>query len=227
MATIRRRGSRWQAQIRRDGHPALTSSHLSRRDADIWARAVEAQLDRDEQNGAARQQHRPPVPNGEQGVTLADLVSRYRDTVSSRKKGAAIEQAILGAFLRQPLCQRRLETLALPDFATYRDQWLGFVRIATVRKEFSILHHLFEVARKEWAVQMAANPLTGLRLGAAAPSRERRLRPGEGHLLLDASRTCRTPFVRSMIELAVETGLRRGELLGFPGTTSTYKAASC
>jgi hypothetical protein len=55
------------------------------------------------------------------------------ETVSSRKKGAAIEHAILRAFLRQPLCQRPLETLTLPDFATYRDQRLGVVRLATVR----------------------------------------------------------------------------------------------
>jgi integrase len=136
------------------------------------------------------------------------------ETVSSRKKGAAIEHAILRAFLRQPLCQRPVAALTLPDFAAYRDQRLGVVRLATVRKELSILHHMFEVARKEWAVQLPANPTTGLRLGAAAPSRERRLRPGEEQALLAASRVCRNTFVRPMIVLAIESGLRRGELLG-------------
>jgi hypothetical protein len=50
-----------------------------------------------------------------------------------RPKGAAIERAILRAFLRHPLCRR-------PVAASYRDHGLGFVRLATVRKEFSILH---------------------------------------------------------------------------------------
>jgi hypothetical protein len=65
------------------------------------------------------------------------------ETVSSRKKGAAIEQAILRAFLRQPLCQRSVAALALPDFAAYRDQRLAVIRPSTLRKEFSILHHMF------------------------------------------------------------------------------------
>src|SRR5262245_14980264 len=112
MATIRRRGSRWQAQIRRDSHPALTSSHPTRRDAAVWARAVEAQLDRDEHEVITPNPDQPSrLSNGEQGVTLADLVSRYMVTVSSRKKGAAIEQAILRAFLRHPLCQRPMVAL--------------------------------------------------------------------------------------------------------------------
>jgi Phage integrase family len=114
------------------------------------------------------------------------------ETVSSRKKDAAIEHAILRAFLREPLCRRPVAALALPDFAAYRDQRLGLVRLASVRKEFSILHHMFEVARsKEWAVQLPDNPTTGLRLGAAAPSRERRLRQGEEQELLEASGACR------------------------------------
>ncbi len=37
---------------------------------------------------------------------------------------------------------------------------------------------------------------------------------GEEQALLVAAGRCRSPFVRPMIELAVETGLRRGELLG-------------
>jgi hypothetical protein len=70
MATIRRRGNRWQTQIRRNSHPALTSSHASKRDAEIWARAVEAQLDRDEHNGPAPTPNQlSPPPNGEQGLT--------------------------------------------------------------------------------------------------------------------------------------------------------------
>jgi integrase len=214
MATIRRRGNRWQAQIRRDGHPALTSSHPSRRKAEIWARATEARLDREVQQGFAPAPCLAPLPNCEQGLTLADLVMRYMAIISSRKKGAVIEHAILRAFLRHPLCQQPVAALTSPDFAAYRDQRLGVVRIATVRKEFSILHHMFEVARKEWALQLPANPTTGLRLGAAAPSRERRLRPGEEQALLEASRACRNAFIRPMIVLAIETGLRRGELLG-------------
>jgi hypothetical protein len=39
-----------------------------------------------------------------------------------------IEEAILRAFLRQPLCQRPLEKLASADFANYRDQRLDLLQ---------------------------------------------------------------------------------------------------
>src|ERR1700745_376352 len=45
MATIRRRKSTWQVQIRRQGHQ-LSRTFRLRADAELWARQVEAELDR-------------------------------------------------------------------------------------------------------------------------------------------------------------------------------------
>jgi hypothetical protein len=46
MATIRRRKSKWQAQVRRQGHPPLSRTFHLRADAELWARQTEAELDR-------------------------------------------------------------------------------------------------------------------------------------------------------------------------------------
>jgi hypothetical protein len=46
MAAIRRRGRKWHTQIRRKGHPALTRSFDSRREANAWAREEETRLER-------------------------------------------------------------------------------------------------------------------------------------------------------------------------------------
>ena len=43
--------------------------------------------------------------------------------------------------------------------------------------------------------------------------RERRLRSGELERLIKAARTCRNPYVIPIISLAVETGMRRGEII--------------
>ena len=45
MATIRRRKSTWQVQIRRQGHQ-LSRTFRLRADAELWARQAEAELDR-------------------------------------------------------------------------------------------------------------------------------------------------------------------------------------
>ena len=45
MATIRRRGKKFQVQIRRNGHSPLTKSFSHHKDAKAWARETERALD--------------------------------------------------------------------------------------------------------------------------------------------------------------------------------------
>jgi hypothetical protein len=46
MATIRKRGAKWQVQIRRVGVRPLSRSFNVRKDAEAWARFMEVQADR-------------------------------------------------------------------------------------------------------------------------------------------------------------------------------------
>jgi hypothetical protein len=48
MATIRKRGSKWQAQVRRSGHRGVSRSFILRNDAVAWAREMEVRADRSE-----------------------------------------------------------------------------------------------------------------------------------------------------------------------------------
>ena len=38
MASIRKRGSTWQAQVRREGSPPLSKTFATKADAQVWAR---------------------------------------------------------------------------------------------------------------------------------------------------------------------------------------------
>lgn len=205
MATFRFRSNRWQVQIRRKGHPALTRSFLMKKDAEAWARQVEAAQEREEAL--------PTISRSTAKVTLGSLVERYRDTVSYRKKGGDVERIVLTAFLRHEICQKWLDLLTASDFARYRDERLESVCANTLRREFSTLHHLFEIARDEWGVHLSTNPLDKVRMGKPSPHRERRLQPGEEDRLLASASQCRSPLIKVIIELALSTGMRRGELL--------------
>jgi hypothetical protein len=46
MATIRKRGHRWQVQVRRQGYRAISRTFQSKNDALTWARQVESEVDR-------------------------------------------------------------------------------------------------------------------------------------------------------------------------------------
>jgi hypothetical protein len=54
VATFRKRGSRWQVQIRLQGHAPITKTFTQRADAEAWARQREVAIERGEIESARR-----------------------------------------------------------------------------------------------------------------------------------------------------------------------------
>ena len=146
-------------------------------------------------------------------MTLGQLVERYRDTVSVKKRGTDVERIVLGAFLRHRICRKRLSEIGSEDFAAYRDERLRAIKPSTLKRELSPLHNLFVLAREEWGLPLRENPLDKVRLPSIANNRERRLKDGELESLVLAARSCRSRSIAAIILLAVESAMRRGEIL--------------
>jgi len=204
MATIRKRKAKWQVQIRRSGQRLISRSFHQKRDAELWARQMEVQADRNE---FARH------PKALESYTLGELVKRYRDTVCARKRCHDYERTLLNAFLRHPLCSKRLSDVSASDFAAYRDERLQTIQPSSLKRQLSPLHHLFEIARDEWGLPIEANPLDKVRVTGSSQRRERRLKQGEFEELIEAAGYCQNPHVIPIIRLAIETGMRRGEIV--------------
>jgi hypothetical protein len=73
LASIRKRSGNWQAQVRRADQKTLSRTFSKKADAVAWARAKEAELD-----AAEEPAHVVELAT----TTLADLIERYRDTVT-------------------------------------------------------------------------------------------------------------------------------------------------
>ncbi|NBJ12565.1 tyrosine-type recombinase/integrase [Microvirga arsenatis] len=204
MATIRKRGTKWQVQVRRKGSPPLSRSFLHKADAQAWARQIELQADRGDL---------VPKASVLTQSTVGDLIRRYLDEVVPRKRSAKNEAAVLRAFLRHNLAQVSLAKLTSAHFTAYRDERLSVVKGATVRREFVILRHCFEIAKGEWSIPLRDNPLKSIKLPPDSKARDRRLQEDEGEELLKAMTTPSASYLRPLIALAIETGMRRGELL--------------
>ncbi len=179
MATIRKRGDRWQVQVRRKGFGAASKSFRVLKDAEAWARHMEVQADRCDL---------PPDPKTLDSIRFADLVRRYRDSVSPRKRGHESERYILTAFLAHPISCKPLSQLRTEDFALYRDQRLRTIKAVSLKRQLAIIHDLFEIARYEWGLPIRENPLDKLNLEFRPERRERRLRLGELEKLIAAAR---------------------------------------
>ena len=204
MATIRKRDTSWQVQVRRAGYPRCTRTFRLKADAEHWGRLVEAEIDRGD------------LPVGRQalrGRSLADLFCLYRDKVTPTKRGALQERYRLEQFLAHDVSGVPLERLTPAIFARYRDGRLQEVGPPTVRRELALIRHVIEVARKEWGVPLRNNPLGSISYPPVSEPRHRRLSKGEHGRILEACKTVRTQWLEPIILVALETGMRRGELV--------------
>ncbi|GHF13832.1 integrase [Kordiimonas sediminis] len=204
MATIRKRGNRWQVQIRLKGYPAKTKSFSHKGDAVKWGRATETNLLLGLDNETLT------VFNN---VRLSELFSRYLKEVTAYKRGKNVEELRLKKVLRHPIAQTLVSEVSVEKFARYRDERLREVSTSTVKRDLNLLHHVFSIAINEWGVPLKSNPLTTIRKPQEHAPRTRRLLNNEEAKLIAEADCSRTEYLKPAIILALETGMRRGELL--------------
>lgn len=204
MATITKRGQRWSVQIRRKGYPAQSRTFGTKVDAKAWAISEEARIER----------HEAPTPRRElEGVTLAMVIDRYLKEVTPDKLSETTERQRLTKLKQDPIGRLNLFELASSHVASYRDRRLASVKPGTVRRELGLLQHALDVAAKEWGYGLSVNPCKGIRQPRLNNARKRRLEPGEYVRLTRAIAQCRNQAMPAIVEFAIQTGMRRGEII--------------
>ncbi|MBK6741730.1 MAG: site-specific integrase [Hydrogenophilales bacterium] len=213
MATIRQRGNKWQAQVRRLGFPPISQSFQSRQDAEKWARAVE----REQDMGAY------VCRTEAESTTLSLLIERYKVEVVPAFRGAHTE---VGRLANIAIAIGKLSLTAITPLvvASYRDQRLRSVTPSTVLRELQTLSAMLNHARREWGIPIS-NAVEAIRRPSPNRARDRRLEPEEETRLMDALDSkgrndkgqlqagTRNPWIKPIVRLALETAMRRGELL--------------
>jgi integrase len=200
MASFRKRGDKWQARVHRKDHSPVVKSFNTKAEAIKWARHTESQLDL---GTLAPKAAMPP---------LMRIVDRYLAEVTPAKKGSKQELNRGRQIARTSLGSMQLDKLTSEVVSKYRDGRLREVSNNTVRLELAFISVVFEQCAKEWGYKIS-NPVKQIRIPKPGKPRQRRLSPGEEEALLAAcSASCAT-YLHSLVVLAIETGMRFGELV--------------
>ncbi len=231
MANFRKRGElQWQARVRRKGYPDQVKTLNTRAEAEEWARAIEHQIDR----GAF-------VSRAEADATsLHEALVRYEREVTAHKNGEEAEKSVLRIWKGTELALRTMSAIRSADIAKLRDDWLKTLKPATVLRRLQVLSHVFNIARKEWGMESLTNPLELVRKPQPNNARTRRILTAEcagieanGEVLIESDDNAGQNSSRStpddelerviaatgsiilptIIQLAVETAMRRGEIV--------------
>ena len=201
MSSIRKRGEKWQARVHRKENKPIVKSFNNKSDALKWARNIESQLDL----GTLVPKQTMP--------RLMPMVDRYVEEVTPLKKGKSQERYRANQFKKTKLADMQIDKITGEVVAQYRDARLKEVSANTVRLELAFLSVVFEQCRKEWGLAVS-NPIRQIRMPKPGKPRQRRLEAGEEEALLKACRESRAHYLQTFVILAIETGMRFGELAG-------------
>ncbi|MEC4168384.1 site-specific integrase [Pseudomonas sp. MS-1(2024)] len=204
MATIEQRANgTWRTKIRKKGYPSLSASFDTKADAQRWAAEIEGDMSR----------KRFVDTREAEGTTVAEAFQRYAREVSAQKKGARQELTRIKTWSDGKYGSKSLAELRSSDLAEYRDARLAEgISTNTVRLSLALISHLYTVAIKDWGIEGLSNPVAKLRMPKGSRERDRRPTSAELEGLLKAAAAIHheLPVV---IEIAIETAMRRSELL--------------
>jgi len=141
------------------------------------------------------------------------MLERYVYEVTPSKKGSSQERYRAAQMMMTKLADLFMDKITGEVVAKYRDQRLTEVSNNTVRLELAFLSVVFEQSRKEWGLAMS-NPIRQIRMPKPGKPRTRRLEAGEEEALLTACAASGAHYLHSFVVLAIETGMRFGELAG-------------
>lgn len=209
MATIKQRESGWwQAKVRVKGHPAQSKTFPTKREAEAWAGAVEADIRRGIYQSASEAER----------VTVAEIVDSFVSEYAPAHYKQRADQKEAWRFqcarIREKLGAYALAAVDQKLVAKYRDERLQSVGESTVRKELYMLSKLLRYAQNERGITLPrGNPVEKIRKPADSAGRDRRLTADEWAALERECRKSRNPWLWPAVQLAVETAMRQGELL--------------
>lgn len=202
MATYRKVGKRWQAVIRKRGYSPQSKTFSQKTDAKAWATTLESEMDRGHFQDRSKADR----------MTLDEGLGKYLKEVTPRKKGAKQEQVRIAYWRSHKLSKTSISRVAPKDLAEWRDEMLEAGKSpSTINNSLNLLSHFFNHARKEWSMPVS-NPVEGIWRPKQRQGRKRRLGDDET-ALLDAAKEI-DPLLPQAIEFAIETGMRRGEIIG-------------
>jgi integrase len=200
MATIRKRGEgQYHVQIRKRGYPTQTKTFSKEADARRWATIIESEMER----GVF-------VSRNEAEATLvADVLTRYASEILPTKRSEQSDKSRIKTLI-ETFGPYRLASLNSSQIAQFRDRRLQVVGPQSVIHEINLLNRVLKTATMDWGIALPGGiPTTQVRKPMRPRGRDRRVSDAEIAKILDATESAE---LRTVITLAIETGMRRNEI---------------
>lgn len=199
MASIRKVGKKWRVEVRRNGK-YQSARFNSKTEAQAWAKITERQV-----LGGPQEYSKD--------LSFEMVCDKYEREISLKKKGARWESIRIASLLKS-IGDCRLKELDRSFWRKWSQKRLGQVSPSSVNRELNLISSIFSQC-VEWEF-MESNPIKGLKRPKQPKHRERRISDKEIDLItqkLGIDPNTSSGQTGLAFLLAIETGMRRGELL--------------
>jgi integrase len=205
VATLRKRSNgHWQARVRK-ANQTLTKTFINKADAEKWAKQVEVELDKGSFVNFALAER----------TTFREVIERYVIEVLPTMRGGNADLIRLKALARRTIAKLNMVALTPQKLAQFRDERLNEIAPATVIRELAYVSSIINHARREWGINIT-NPVMMIKKPVGPQGRSRILDDMEITRLLNALKPTgrKSIWMQPLVQIALETAMRRGELLG-------------
>jgi len=199
MSTIRKMGKNWQCLVRVKHHPELSKSFTKHEDAKRWGNETELKIRR-EDAGIVKIKF----------PSFRDISLRYLNEVSIHKKCFRLERAIITPLGNEAWSEYPINKITPLVIGKFRDKQREIIKNNSLNRKLDVISTIYTTCKKEWGFPVD-NPVLSIRRPKNPEPRDRRFTDAELNLLLRGNRT--TEKLRTIIEIALETGMRQSEIL--------------
>ena len=197
MASITKRKGRYQVQVRRVGHPSRAKSFHYLADAKKWAIQIERDFELEPQFASAVSKQ----------FSFFELADRFDQVVIDGLKSVSRERSRL-RLMKDRLGDVPVSEIDAEYLAAYRDSRTDLVSSQTIKHEVNMIRRVLRFGIQECGLRLA-HGVPSIRLAKLPRGRSRRLHEGEYESLMKNL----AAEMRDVVDLALETGMRRSELL--------------
>ena len=198
MSFVRKRNGKWQCIVKSKGNPTRTLTFEKKSDAILWGKKQSYELFK--KNNKIYNNNYP---------TFRECLERYRDEIVVFKRAKEMENKLVKYILTEPFCSYAIDRVSRSMIAKYRDKALKTLCASSVNRRLALISHMFSICKKEWDYEVE-NPVLSITRPTNPEPRDRRFTDDELDKLLKGNRA--DPHMKFIIELALETALRRSEI---------------
>ena len=202
MGCVRKRGNSWNAQVRISGWRSFTKTFQTKLDAKQWIVTLEKEL-----------KSKPFPEKNIKNLKLKDLFNKYKFEILPKLKSHKIVTYKLNFLSRLWLGEIKVINLTKGHLEQFCKDRKLVVKDGTIKSELMLIKRIVKIATDKWNYGIPFNAFYGIELPSPHKPRNRRATKEELSILIAHANKQRNTYISTIIQFAVETGMRRSEIL--------------